>query len=365
MKLLLLDIAESPMKKEEIESRLNSSKTNIDDLLRLEIIRQEGELFFINFPLFIAKDMPILREVSEKYSTLLAENILNKKKQIYDLLGSYQPSSVGKDKLSFIAVACLSLDLAGLSVLSENDYIASASEKPGGNRYTLNAQEITKFSLKEIYWGCHTELVNGILFMTFGDHHEETKRYGFPDILWRLRRSSTLKIPEFYKKEFQVLLNYQINNLIKNIGSILYILKESALPFEKIKQSSSFTETELKHILDFLIKINYITFKNDEYSLLIPAFNKADEKMLKEVQLIVNKAIINWADSYYEQIKVDLKDLSAVRNKVNYKELFVQLWHYFFGYTNKLLPRAGFIYDTYQGPEGQKGYLPAVMIRGH
>jgi hypothetical protein len=361
VQLLLLDMVESPMKKEEMESRLNSSKVKVDDLLRLEIIRQEGDLYYINFPLFTEKDEEIIMKVAEKYSKYLVKEILEKKDQIYSTFDDYKPSTVGKDKLAFIVVGFLSLDVGALGLLAQNNYIINNPEKPGGNHYVLNAEEVTEFSLKELYWGGHTDNMDNIMFLTFGDHYKETKRYAFPDILWSLGRSLTLEVPEFYKKELLILLNDQTNNLVINIGNVLSILKASPIPFAKIQEASSLSKEELQHILDFLLKINYLTEHNNEYSLAVPVFDETDEKMMREVQAIVHKEILSWMETYYGQIKIDLKDISAVKMGVDYKETFNMLWHYFFGYTNKLLALSGFIYDTYKGPEGQRGYLPAVM----
>lgn len=363
VKLLLLEMAESPLKKEEIEARLSDSKTKIEDLIRLEIIRQEGEFFYLNFPLFTENDEAKIMEVAEKYGQLLAESILKNKDQIYDLLGEYQPSGIGKDKLAFIAVGCLSLDLGALKLLAEKNYIIHEPEKPGGNHYILNAEEVTEFSLKEMYWGCHSDSINGTMFMTFGDHDAGTKRYGVPDILWGLGGSLSFCVPEFYRDELKTVLSDQVDNLMKKIGEVLHVLKKMPSIFEEIQKLSSIEREELEHILDLLIKLNYVTIKDKVYFLAIPVFSGADRSMLNRIQEIVNQEILNWTESYYEQIKSDLKDISAVKNKVNYKETFNMLWHYFFGYTNKSLARSGFIYDTYQASKEQQGYLPAVMIR--
>ncbi len=363
VKLLLLEMADSPLKREEIESRLSDSKTKFEDLTRLEIIRQEGELFYLNFPLFTENDEAKIMEVAEKYGQLLAETILKNKGQIYDKLEEYQPSGIGKDKLAFIAVACLSLDLGALELLAEKNYIIHEPEKPGGNHYILNAEEVTEFSLKEMYWGCHSDSINGTMFMTFGDHDAGTKRYGFPDILSGLGGTLSFCIPEFYRDELKTVFSDQVDNLMKKIGEVLHVLKKMPSIFEEVQKSSSIDREELQHILDLLIKLNYVTIKDKVYFLTIPVFSGADRSMLTRVQGIINQEILNWTESYYEQIKSDLKDTSAVKNKVNYKETFNMLWHYFFGYANKSLARSGFIYDTYQAPKEQQGYLPAVMIR--
>jgi hypothetical protein len=270
---------------------------------------------------------------------------------------------MGKDKLAFIAVGCLSLDLGALELLAEKDYIIHEPEKPGGNHYILNAEEVTEFSLKEMYWGCHSDSINSTMFMTFGDHDAGTKRYGFPDILWGLGGSLSLPMPELYRDELKTVFSDQVDNLMKKIGEVLHVLKKMPSILEEIQKSSSIEREELQHILDLLIKINYVTIKDKVYFLAVPVFSGADRGMLARIQGIVNQEILNWAESYYEQIKSELKDISAVKNKVNYKETFNILWHYFFGYTNKSLARSGFIYDTYQASKKQQGYLPAIMIR--
>ncbi len=363
VKLLLLEMAESPLKREEIESRLSDSKTKFEDLTRLEIIRQEGELFYLNFPLFTENDEAKIMEVTEKYGQILAESILKNKDQIYDMLEEYQPSGIGKDKLAFIAVGCLSLDLGALELLAENNYIIHEPEKPGDNHYILNGEEVTEFPLKEMYWGCHSDTVNETMFMTFGDHDAATKRYGFPDILWGLGGSLSLLVPEFYREELKIVFGDQADNLMKKIGEVLHTLKKMPSIFEEIQKSSSIDRKELQHILDLLIKLNYVTVKDKVYFLAVPVFSGADRNMLNRIQGVVNQEILSWAESFYEQIKSDLKDISAVRNKVDYKETFNMLWHYFFGYTNKSLARSGFIYDTYHAPKEHQGYLPAVMIK--
>jgi len=359
---LLLNMAESPLQKENIQAQLQSSPTKIEDLLRLEIIREEEGLFYLNFPLFTEKDEALIMKVAEKYAKTLAENILSQKDRINELLQKYQPASVSKEKLAFIAVGCLSLDFGALDALAENNYIVHQPEKPGGNRYVLSAAEVTEFSLKEIYWGGHSDSFDGIMFLTFGDHDPGTRRYGFPDILWGLERTLSAGLPEQYKKELAALLDDRVNHLVKQTGEILLLVKKAPLNFEVIQKSSALEEEYLKFILAFLTKIHYVEQKGEAYALAVPVFGAADKAMLEEIQKIVQGEVLAWAGTYYEKIKDELKDISAVRHGVDYRETFNMLWHYFFGYTNKHLARSGFIYDTYQSPEGQKGYLPAVMV---
>jgi len=365
VKLLLLEMAEQPMTREGVSSRLSGSKTTIDDLLRLEIIRQEDELYYINFPLFTDRDQELIIQVAEKYGQLLVDSISQKKEKIYQLLGGYRPSGVEPSKLAFIVIGGLILDLGGLDLLAEHGYIVTGPEKPGGNRYILNAQEVTEFSLKELYWGCHTDDANGAVLMTFGDHHAETVRNGFPDLMWGFGRKlgTYLKeeLPELYGTELLIVLNDQMNSFLENVVAIVLRLKESPAGLPELEKATSLNPDYLEHILNFLIKIRYISREDDSYHLLIPVLTEADQDMFQRIQSLVNQEILNWLNTYYDRIKEDLKDISAVRNRVNYSEVFNMLWHYFFGYTNKFLARSGLIYDTYSAPQGFTGYLPAVL----
>ena len=365
VQLLLLDMAEQPMTGEEITARISGSNASIDDLLRLEIIRQEGDLYYINFPLFTDRDQRLITRVADIYSQKLADSISQKKEEIYRLLGSYRPTGIEPSKLGFIMIGGLILDLEGLRLLSEHGYIVHGVEKPGGNRYILNAQEVTEFSLKEIYWGCHTDSVNGVTLMTFGDHHFETLRSAFPDLLWglgrRLGTSLRKDLPELYGTELLTVLNDQMDSFLEDVVTVLLRLKESPAGLPELEEAASLDREYLEHILNFLVKIRYISQEGETYHLLIPVLTEADQEMFQKIRGMVSEEILNWLQTYYAQIKEDLKDISAVRNRVNYGEVFNMLWHYFFGYTNKFLARSGLIYDTYSAPQGFTGFLPAVL----
>ncbi len=364
VKLLLLDMAEQPLRGEEITTRLSGSKTTIDDLLRVEIIRQEDDLYYINFPLFTDKDQSLIAQVAEKYSQHLADSISQKREEIYRLLEGYRPTGVEPSKLGFIMIGGLILDLGGLRLLAEHGYLVHRPEKPGGNHHIFNAQEVTEFSFREIYWGCNWDEVNDASLMTFGDPHTLV-RHGFPDLIDRLesRMGAYLEwvLPELHGNELLTVMNDQIDSLLEKVVAIVLRLKESPAGLPELERATSLDPTHLEHLLNFLIKIRYISQEDDTYYLLIPVFTEADQDMFQKIQSMVNQEILNWIHTYYHQIKEDLKDISAVRNRVNYGEVFNILWHYFYGYTNKFLARSGLIYDTYSAPQGFTGYLPAVL----
>lgn len=358
VKQLLLSMAEEPMPKEAVESGLSGCDKNIEDLLRIDLIREEDGLFYINFPLFTEEDQQKIMSVAKKYSRILADRILKKKEEIYSLLDKTGLDRVGNDKQAFIVVGCLFLDWGGLSLFAQNGYIVHMPVKPGGNRYVFTASEITEFSLKELYWGGHSQMRGGLLLLTFGDQHAETTRNAFPDLLWQ---GASVETSDAIKKEFDELIGHYFNSAADKIMDLLLLMEEEPQTHKQIAESSSIDERELKVILAFMEKLGYVEVVDDTYYLTVPVYGDKDIEVLMKIREIIFAEVLSWINSYYTTIKDELKDICAVRSRVDYKEVFNMLWHYFFGLTNKYLAREGFIYDTYSATEGKTGYLPAAF----
>lgn len=362
VKKLLVEMAKSPMTEEEVKSWLSSSQTQIDDLLRVEIIKMKDGLYSINFPFYFAKDIAIIRNVADKYGKILAENILKKKDPIYSLLDRVKPSSVGQDKLAFIILGAMALDIGALDFLSEKHYIMTDVERPGGNRYVFSAQEVTDFSKKEMYWGCHSQGSGEFVFLTFGDHDPETERNGFPDIVWGLgKKITSLDIPDLYRKEFLDINRGFLMSMVQTAANILLNLKELPMTLDELINKAFDDKNEVKPVLDLLVKLRYVSTEEGKYVLTCPVLSEADREIVEEIREIVFQEILAWNEAYYETIQNELHDISPLKNNMDFRQMFWVLWHYFFGSANMHLAHSGFIYDTYKAPEGFKGYLQGVV----
>lgn len=361
VKRLLLEMAESPMDKDSIVAGLGDCSTKIEDLLRVEIIRQEGDLYYINFPLFTESDEAKIMAAAEKYGKVLAEQVLEQACKINALLDQLSPPAVGRGKYAFIIVGYMALDSGALRLLAKHDYIVHKPKKPGGNRYVFSGEEVTEFSLKGLYWGGHTTRDAGIVYLTFGDHNTETTRYGFPDLAYKIRREfSLLDVPDIYKKEFLAVNNDYFRKLLGDIKIILFHLKSGPAGFDGLKNVLAAGNLETRRLLELLEKIDYIKKEDEEYHLRIPVLSASDKDVLTQINQIVSQEVLKWTESHYSHIKTELSDINAVKSGVDYKEVFNMLWHYFFGYANRHLVRSGLFYDPYADSEVHKGYLPAV-----
>jgi len=361
VKALLFALADEPLPAARAAERLAGCETSLDDLLRLEILRRDGDRVFLNFPLFTAQDQRQITALAETYSRQLADGILAKKEEIYRRLSAYTPATVHREKLLFILVGALSLDLGALDLLHEHGFIVHAPPKPGGNRYVLNAEEVTDFSLKGIYWGCHSSSAGPATFMTFGDHHVRV-RNGFPDLAWRLGAWLPDNQPGFYRPELRRVLRRQVDDLLRDNARILATLADGPAGAARLAEATGLAADELGDTLALLEKLHYIRQADEQYHLQVPVFTPADQAMMDGIRQLVLDEVLAWTRANYDTIRAGLKDITANRHGVDYKETFNMLWHYFFGYTNRFLAQAGFLYETYQAPEGLRGFLPAVII---
>ncbi|MCC7294301.1 MAG: hypothetical protein IT188_00425, partial [Acidobacteria bacterium] len=77
----LLELAEGPMARAKAEAR-DLGAAGIADLLKLRLVRFDGDRYLLNFALFTAADVGRIREVSERYAGSLAEALLARRADI-------------------------------------------------------------------------------------------------------------------------------------------------------------------------------------------------------------------------------------------------------------------------------------------
>ncbi|MFC1521022.1 hypothetical protein ACFL6Y_01300 [Elusimicrobiota bacterium] len=332
-KSLLWTLAHKPKNKTFINKEL------LKGLLLIEAVRIENGKCYINFPYFLKKDKKIIENVTKKYAIKLAEKIKQKKGRFSKLSKSVQYNKVSADKVLFIAVGCACLDWRGLSLFAEQDYLLEGPAKPGGNNYTLWGQEEIKGSLKELYWGSHNEECGKYTLTSFGDH-ETKKRDCFPDIFWNMVWDRNKFKESRFEDELYASFKDSLGTWGERIASEL-------LDFKPSKETG---------VTKLLKKLFYI--KNNKIN--IPILVKKDAPVIKEIKACMDELILDWAYDNYDDLRTELSAISPSRNGVDYRDTFLQIWHYVFGYTNKYLAREGIIFNPYAAGSDFKGYLPAV-----
>lgn len=99
-------------------------------------------------------------------------------------------------------------------------------------------------------------------------------------------------------------------------------------------------------------------------TLKIPYFEHEDIGWIEKAMRTTAPAVKEWLDENMDTIREDMQIIKPIKNGVPFEEVFIQIWHYIFGLTNKHLARKGFMFDTYSEGSDHKGYQPAVMEKG-
>lgn len=350
---MLLALNQKPMLKRSLLTEYNSLSADIAKLLALNVLREEDNRIYVNFTLFSRKDKEIVTAVSDRYARGLAKTIANIKNKIFDVLERYPNQNVSVEKLAFMIVGCYFLDWGALRLLREWGVIVS-KDQPGGNRYTLWAEEKVEGSLKAVYWGGHSLQAGDYLWHSFGDHH--SPRYSFPDILYR-NPDHRFDGSDAYKR----LLFQKRIELAEELAQLLDTIGKAGCSVKRLQEQLGWGSYKLEQSLAMLEQMSYIANNDGQLSLLIPYFTAEDVKMMTEAVLLLLPVLRQWVDENISAIEADLGSTNPIKNKVPFNEVFIQVWHYIFGLTNKYLAEEGLIYDTYAAGFKHPGHMPALI----
>ncbi|MDD8030343.1 MAG: hypothetical protein PHE62_12435 [Acidobacteriota bacterium] len=352
----LLELAEGPMARAKAEAR-DLGAAGIADLLKLRLVRFDGDRYLLNFALFTAADVGRIREVSERYAGSLAEALLARRADIETALRAYDVPGVDPGSVAYFLLGCVSLDWDGLAVTDEKKYRKTTEERFDGS-YVPAAEELGETSLEKIYWGSHYEEFSGVHFTSFGDHHA-LPRMLFPDLLWNVPGLSS-RYPEAVRNAHRELLSDSLRRGGAKIGRMMLALREGPKAAGDLARAAGTDEDESRVFLRLLSVLEYVREKDGWYETRIPVLTGRDAVMTAELRAIGRRVMEQWLAGNYDRLAADLDGLSFTRSGVPFSEGFTMIWHYLFGIVNRKLVEAGLFADPYEPGRAFKGALPAV-----
>lgn len=297
--VLILKLSESPI---SIENALRLvDKKSLDYLLQKGVLKEESGQIKLNFCFTPWEDVLKLREIGVKYGEALAEYLIKNFRWVDDELKRL--NCLRRSKLEYVrfaAVGCYALDLKFLTIL-ENNWGKSRKFIPYAREIRDKWEEIAK----DFYWGCHSAKFGNYIFYSFGNH--AGSRNAFPDLVWSGKVG---------KEEAEVL------------GRAL----------------------ESKKNKEILEKYGYAG---------ISFFNRDDEKMAWEVAGRVASEVKKLIAEVGE-LEEDLGKLKASQWRT-FEELFIEAWHWVFGWVNNVLIRKGYFAEPEESEDGGK-YIKWVSL---
>ena len=329
-------------KRDELCRRFADIAPRIDNLFRTGVLREEEHSVFLNFTLFTREDHLILYDVAGRWGYNLARAICGREHELRDLLAMYHTTGASLEKVAFIAIGFLLLDWRSLEKLTQWGYMCRAKQQTGGT-FTVNAEEAIDLDLRAVYWGGHSDVYDGLVFVSFGAHACQ-RIAAFPDILWN--EPFTVKAP-FDCPEARGVLSAYLGTLKRDLAQ--------ALRFFAGEQVS--VSAPVEACKRWLERLGYA----QNGTLTVPYFDEEDRAWLEPLSQMVLGEVRTWLEEHYSKLKQALAQSTPVRHGVDYTEVFRVVWHWVFGMANRSLAQMGIIYDTYQSGSLTPGYLPAVI----
>lgn len=370
-KLLYL-INEKPQSVSELSYKLRTSKEKvkklINDLLRINAIREEDGKYKVNFCILTRDDMLKVRKVLLPVSKEIANKIMKYSAKLSELAEKISCTShVNPNKTLFIVIGCIALDWKGLDELHKKGLLIRDKLQPGNRKYLLFGREkidekTSKRLFEKMYIGSHSIELDNYLFVTFGDW--SGIRYAFPDFAYALsslsseRKEITLATPKWFLNEIFEVRWKLAQKLMTDSANLLFQLIK---PNNRIEKASTLEKDRwIKFLLQILKKLRYITLQKEKIKLNYPIFTPEDQKTIDKICETVLSPAVNFIKRKHREIWQLLSEISPIKNEINRKEIFCELWHWIFGYINRELCKRGLLYDPPKR-KGEARYLATII----
>jgi|GEM_PF-1114894 hypothetical protein len=376
---LIYEMEDGPVSQSRVIASLSASPYTIEDLLRVKLLREENNQYFIGFNYFTAKDQVAIISSAQRFVPSLVSAYLEKKSDLINVLSQYPIKTVTKNRLAFVLVAGFSLNWDGLKLTRDKGYRNPILVEGQNFQYSFWAsEEINNHNTHGFYWGSSTFPVGGYdfkqstdySFSSFGDPYSDP-RMNFPDLLFLPATDMRVRVRAAATKIGLVdddILGAHFSNVIgsdsgQDLARILFRLRKSPARATRL---ASVVRAPFK-VDDYLslLEETECVFRDRSgiYYLKIPVLDRQDAQMVAAVMSFSRRILERWLDANYRKIRQDLLALTALRQGVPFESLFTQIWHEIFGLATQQLVRSGLLFDPSGYSVRYKGSYSAVWRR--
>jgi hypothetical protein len=358
---LCLELAEEPRGRFFIEQSIEGTGLTLDDLMSSMLLAKQDDLYMLGFSLFTSADQERLRDICGKFAQDLARVYLERRAEFEEILSVFPQENITTDTLTFIILGCFSLDWDGLKITQRLGIRATFSSENYPFIGWVDDTRAEPFRNKKyLYWGGHSEyLTNGLAFTSFGDH-DALPRSGLPDLAWRMSRNlEKTDIPEGIKSDLVKEGTRAINNsLLGPLGEIMLELRGARMSELELRKATGINQT--RNLLAILENLDYIKQVSGLYEAVVPVFSLEDRLMIQDVIRTSRVLLSAWLQKNFDQLKGELKDLSAFKYGQPFEATFYKIWHELFGAANRILVEQGMFSNPYEKSRKYKGFIPFV-----
>jgi hypothetical protein len=138
---LTLQATRHPLSKEDIDEAVQGTPITLDRLLRLELLRKEGDIYRLNYLLLTREDQQTMYRVCAGYGQNLAEAFRSHRAEFNQIFSPYTNAGL-RPQLMFGLIAGAALNWGGLDVTTELGYRVQPSRHANGSVYFVHSAEV-------------------------------------------------------------------------------------------------------------------------------------------------------------------------------------------------------------------------------
>jgi hypothetical protein len=376
VRAVIFALERGPLTRARAERMLAGSDADVDDLLRLKLVRADGQNLRLGFSYFTAGDMRLIHAAAARQVASLVAAYLADKPRLDAIWKGYDPPGVDKRKLAFVLIAGLDLNWDALDLLEEAGYRKPLLVAGKGWQYSFWASEnVPGYSYKAYFWGSSTFPAAGFnftaspldySFSSFGDPSSDP-RMNLPDLLSLPADQLTPKVRAaaqalgFHDDDH---FGLGLKNVVgldraRDLGALLFALR--AGPKTKVELARVLGRDGVARLaaeLGLLRAIDYAAPGEDgRWRLTVPVLDRRDAPLVRSVVAENRRILRAWLAAHYGALRGELSGLTAVRQGVPYEALFTQIWHDLFGLTTRELVARGLLADPYDAHNPAPGSL--------
>lgn len=376
---LIYTLESGPMKHEDVAAALRDTEATPEHLVRVRILRREGDTYYIGFNYFNLDDMRRIHAATEKYVPSLVNAYTRKRKQFARLWKGYPAGNVSDEMLAFVLIAGFSLNWDALKLTEEEGYRKPQPVRGDKWQYSFWASEaVPGVSELGYYRGSHTfpggpfnfenEPVD-FAFSSFGDP-QSSPRMNFPDLLYTPAPAlapDVRGIADGIGFIHETALGLDLKNVLgletaRLAGPLLFRLRSNPASEAELRTVLPGTDPErLSALLALLVETQYVERSKDgTHRLIVPVLDNDDRAMVEGAMSLSRSILSGWFKENYPSIRRELNGLTAMKHGVPFESLFTEIWHEFFGLATRELVASGLLTDPRGENRRYKGSLPAL-----
>lgn len=358
---LMLDAVQRPLTKAEVDNALAGTPVSLNNLLQLELVRQEKDTYRLNYLLLTVQDQQTMYRVSAPYGRSLADEFRAHKAEFDEIFSRY-PNAALRPQLMFDLIAGAGLNWSGLDLTTELGYRINPPRHPDGSVYLVHSRERgAHLDFAGLYLDSQTAPGSKMSFSTFGDGDSLPRLQGLPDVFDGLESATDnwRRLPEVYAALRSEYVTY-ILLAMDDAGLVMDAVALGADTDTALAKAVSIPEARRKATVRLLTATGYLNDTDHRYSAGVPILTERD-KPLVEATLRLSRAIMaEWLHRNYTPMKDELAALSPMRNGVPFSLAFSEVWHLEFGFATKSLAESGFYANPRAPGNRYEGYVPLV-----